>query len=187
MTRQDLPNIISILRIVLVVPIVWALLQEYFILALVLFTVAGASDALDGFLAKHFHWESRLGSILDPLADKLLLIASFASLTWIGLIPAWLFWMALGRDFLIVIGGVAYHYLLGKFDLTPVWSSKFNTALQILLVILAILEPLWSPLAGMVNIFTWMVMASILISGTEYIVVWGLRAWKQVKGIQEND
>jgi len=103
--RQDLPNIISILRIVLVLPVVWALLNNYFLWALVLFTIAGISDALDGFLAKHFHWESRLGSILDPLADKLLLIASFASLTWLGLIPVWLFWMALGRDFLIVIGG----------------------------------------------------------------------------------
>jgi len=185
--RQDLPNIISILRIVLVLPVVWALLNNYFLWALVLFTIAGISDALDGFLAKHIHWESRLGSILDPLADKLLLIASFASLTWLGLIPVWLFWMALGRDFLIVIGGVAYHYLLGKFDLTPLWSSKFNTSLQILLVILVILQPLWPSLTGMVNSFTWLVMASILISGTEYVVVWGSRAWKQVKGNKASD
>lgn len=184
MTGKDLPNIISILRIILVFPVVWALLNDHFILALVLFTVAGISDALDGFLAKHYHWESRLGSILDPLADKLLLIASLACLSWLDLIPVWLFWMALGRDFLIVIGGVTYHYLLGKFDLTPLWSSKFNTSLQIILVILAILEPLWPSLTGIVNIFTWMVIASILISGTEYIVVWGLRAWKQIKGTQ---
>ena len=187
MKRQDLPNIISILRIILVLPVVWALLNNHFLLALILFTIAGISDALDGFLAKHFHWESRLGSILDPLADKLLLIASFASLTWLGLIPVWLFWMALGRDFLIVIGGLAYHYLVGKFDLTPLWSSKFNTSLQIILVILAILEPLWPFLTGTVHIFVWMTMASILISGTEYLVVWGLRAWREINGSKKYD
>ena len=79
-----------------------------FFTALVLFAVAGFSDALDGFLAKHYHWESRLGSILDPLADKLLLVASFATLTWLGLIPYWLLWLVLGRDVLIVAGALAY-------------------------------------------------------------------------------
>ncbi|RKZ84817.1 MAG: CDP-alcohol phosphatidyltransferase family protein [Gammaproteobacteria bacterium] len=180
MSPKDLPNLISILRIILVLPVVWALLTSQFSIALILFAVAGFSDALDGFLAKHYHWESRLGSIVDPLADKLLLVASFASLTWLNLIPVWLFWLVMGRDILIVTGGLAYHYLLGKFKLLPVWSSKINTALQIVLVLLVILQHQWfSELQQVVTIGIWLVVSSVLYSGTEYIVVWGTRAWQQ--------
>lgn len=91
MNRRDIPNIISVFRILLVLPVVWLLLQQQYTMALVLFAIAGVSDALDGFLAKHNGWESRLGTILDPLADKLLLVCSFLTLAWLGLIPFWLF------------------------------------------------------------------------------------------------
>ncbi len=180
MSPKDLPNLISILRIILVLPVVWALLTGQFSIALILFAVAGFSDALDGFLAKHYHWESRLGSILDPLADKLLLVASFATLTWLSLIPAWLFWLVIARDILIVAGGLAYHYLLGQFQLLPTWSSKINTALQIILVLLVMLQYQWLPeLQQIVTIGIWLVVASVVYSGIEYFVVWGMRAWQQ--------
>ncbi len=178
MKRQDIPNVISIFRIIAVLPVVWILLNEWFGVALILFALAGASDGLDGFLAKHYHWESRLGSILDPLADKLLLVASFASLTWLELIPAWLLWLVLGRDVVIVTGGVLYHYLLGQFKLLPLWSSKINTLLQLLLVLFII----WQQYTGAMNeewvTFGVSVVAfSVLISGAEYIFVWGRKAW----------
>jgi len=185
LTRSDLPNAISILRIILVIPVVVALLDRHFSTALVLFAIAGLSDALDGFLAKHFHWESRLGSILDPLADKLLLVASFASLAWLGLVPMWLLWLVLARDVIIVIGGLAYHYLIGEFTLLPLWSSKINTALQIMLVLLVILEQQWfEQLNAITSVTVWLVVASVINSGTEYIIVWGLRAWQQHKNQQ---
>ena len=178
MKRQDIPNVISIFRIIAVLPVVWILLNEWFGVALILFALAGASDGLDGFLAKHYHWESRLGSILDPLADKLLLVASFASLTWLELIPAWLLWLVLARDVVIVTGGVLYHYLLGQFKLLPLWSSKINTLLQLLLVLFII----WQQYTGAMN-DKWatfgvsVVAVSVLISGAEYIFVWGRKAW----------
>jgi len=182
LSRSDIPNLISILRIVLVAPVVWALATQQFTLALILFAVAGVSDALDGFLAKHFHWESRLGSILDPIADKLLLVASFATLTWLGLLPLWLLWLVLARDLIIVSGGLAYHYYVGKFELTPLWSSKINTTLQIVLVLLVIVQQQWfSGLAQGVTIGIWLVVASVINSGTEYVLVWGGRAWRQRK------
>ena len=182
MNWSQLPNLISLLRIVLVIPVVWALVAADFFTALVLFAVAGFSDALDGFLAKHYHWESRLGSILDPLADKLLLVASFATLTWLDLLPHWLLWLVLGRDVLIVAGALAYHYLVGKFELLPLWSSKINTALQIGLVLLVIFQQ-----QGLfdaqhwITIMIWLVVASIVNSGSEYLIVWGVRAWKASK------
>jgi cardiolipin synthase len=165
--------------------VVIALLEHAFSTALVLFAIAGFSDALDGFLAKHFHWESRLGSILDPLADKLLLVASFESLAWLGLIPMWLLWMVLARDVIIVLGALAYHYLIGQFALLPLWSSKINTALQIILVLLVILEQQWFEQLNLVtSLTTWLVMASVINSGSEYMIVWGLRAWQQYKSRQ---
>ena len=163
-------------------PVVWALLTEHFIVALVLFVIAGFSDALDGFLARHYHWESRLGSILDPIGDKLLLIASFATVTWLGLLPLWLLLLVLGRDVIIVLGGLAYHYLIGPFNVTPFWSSKLNTAAQVALVLLVLIQQQW--FVGSEQIVTvgiWVVTATVIISGAQYIIVWGLRAWRQIK------
>lgn len=158
------------------------MLTDQFMLALVLFGMAGISDALDGFLAKHYHWESRLGSILDPIADKLLLVASFTTLAWLGLLPMWLLWLVIGRDLVIVIGGLAYHYVVGKFELLPLWSSKINTFMQIALVLLVMLQQQWlTEFQQLVTIGKWLVVASVINSGTEYILVWGLRAWQQMK------
>ena len=90
MNRSDIPNIISMLRIILVIPTVMLLLNERYGQALILFAVAGASDGLDGYIAKRYHYVSRLGTILDPLADKLLLVCTYLALGWLGLLPAWL-------------------------------------------------------------------------------------------------
>jgi cardiolipin synthase (CMP-forming) len=182
LSLKDIPNLISTLRIALVVPVVWALVTEQFELALLLFAVAGISDGLDGFLAKHFQWESRLGSILDPIADKLLLVASFATLAWLGLLPLWLLWLVLARDILIISGGLAYHYYFGQFNLTPLWSSKINTTLQIMLVLLVMVQQQWLPgLDKLVTVGIWLVVASVINSGTEYVLIWGGRAWRQYK------
>ncbi len=179
MKRHDIPNVISITRILLVVPVVVALLGDHFGIAMVLFAIAGISDALDGFLAKQYHWESRLGSILDPLADKLLLVAGFATLTWLGFIPSWLLWLVLGRDIMIVTGGIAYHYLCGKFKLLPLWSSKINTFFQIVLVFVVIVEHYASlGIQYWIEMGVSMVVISVTISGAEYMIVWGRRAWR---------
>ena len=106
MKRSDIPNLITVMRIVLVVPVSWSLLRQEFGLALALFFVAGVSDGLDGFLAKHYGWSSRLGALLDPLADKALLVACYASLAWIGLLPVWLLVLVVARDVVIVAGAV---------------------------------------------------------------------------------
>ena len=90
MKWRDLPNLISVFRIVLVVPIEYLLLQQHYVSAMILFFLAGISDGLDGFLAKRFNWTSRLGSVLDPLADKLLLVCTYLVLGWLGHLPWWL-------------------------------------------------------------------------------------------------
>ena len=158
------------------------MLQENFSAALFLVAIAGISDGLDGFLARHFHWQSRLGSILDPLADKLLLVATFTTLTYMQLLPLWLLLLVFGRDLVIVIGALAYHLKFGEYELTPLWSSKINTVFLIALVLLVIVQQQWLPqIATWSTTMIWLVVASVIISGSEYILVWGTNAWRQMK------
>src|SRR5579863_6051501 len=100
MILRHLPNLICIARIALVWPIVAALKSGNFDLAMLVFVFAAVSDGLDGYLAKRFHWTSELGKLLDPAADKLLLVGVFLVATWYGLIPRWLTMLAVARDVL---------------------------------------------------------------------------------------
>ena len=176
MKTRDIPNIISIMRMVLVIPVIWLLLQQQFQFALLLFTIAGISDGLDGYLAKRNAWHSRLGSILDPLADKLLLVGSYIALSWLQLIPVWLLATVIIRDVLIVSGGVAYHYLIGRFNMEPSWASKTNTFFQIVLVLAVIFSEGFYPLPpGLITVLIYTVLATVIASGAGYIYHWGKR------------
>lgn len=177
MKASDIPNTITVLRILLVVPTAWALLQYHFKLALALFFVAGFSDGLDGFLAKHYNWRSRLGALLDPLADKALLVASYAALTWIGLLPLWLLVLVVVRDVVIVAGAVVYNFRIERLEARPTLISKVNTVLQILLVLVIIvqqIEPWVDPRWAVVLIYA--VSVSVVWSGLDYVVTWSCRA-----------
>ncbi len=175
--RQDIPNLITVIRLLAVVPLVYLLYEREFGWALVLFALAGVSDGLDGFLAKHYGWQSRLGGVLDPLADKALLLASLLVLGTLGLIPVWLVLAAVMRDLVIVGGALTYHYLVEDLETRPLASSKINTVLQILLVILVIADagPLALP-AGLIALLTYACLFSILTSGIQYVYIWSRKA-----------
>jgi len=176
---KDLPNLISIARILLTLPVAYLLLQERFGEELLLFFVAGVSDALDGWLAKRFGWHSRLGSILDPLADKLLLVTSFVCLAWVEIIPFWLVAMVLCRDLIIILGALAFHLLIGRYEMAPTWISKINTALQIILVLALVLSHGVYPLPG--GMLAWLVYGvsvTTVLSGLDYVWTWGRKAYR---------
>ncbi len=176
MTRSDLPNIISMLRIMLVLPVVLLLLYGDYGAALLLFALAGVSDGIDGFLAKHYSWESRLGSILDPIADKLLLVCSFVVLSYTGLLPVWLVIVVLLRDFIIMLGAVAYYLFIGNYAMKPSISSKINTFMEIVLVLVVIIAQLIQIPESIPEGLVFITAATILVSGVGYIFVWGRRA-----------
>lgn len=187
MKLNQLPNIISIFRFILVAPVVWALLHAQFGTALVLFAVAGFSDALDGFLAKHFHWQTRLGSILDPLADKLLLVSCYLTLTWLEFIPVWLVAVVISRDVLIVIGGVAFHFLFGRFEMEPSRISKLNTFFQIVFVLAVVFyhgDFLLKP--WIIEALGYIVLVTTITSGADYVWVWGHKAVEASKQKQQH-
>ncbi len=177
MTRADIPNIISVLRIGLVLPVVAALVHEQFTLALLLYTVAGVSDALDGYIAKRYNCASRLGSILDPLADKLLLVSTYVALAWLGLLPVWLVAAVAARDILILVGAVSYHLLIGEYEMKPTLISKINTFAQIALGLAAVFAAGLYPLSpALLEGMVWAVLATTLLSGIDYVWTWGVRA-----------
>jgi cardiolipin synthase len=174
---RHLPNLLTLLRIALVLPVVVLLLREKYGTALLLFTIAGLSDGLDGYLAKRFDWKSRLGAILDPLADKALLVSSYLALAWLGAIPVWLAVAVVTRDVIIVLGGLAYHMLVGRLQLAPANISRLNTLAQLLLVVVVMLDRSIAPLPHwVVAALIYLVLLTTIASGLNYVVVWGQRA-----------
>ena len=178
MKPRDIPNLITVFRFLLVPPVVMLLLNERFGLALILFGVAGFTDGLDGYLAKRNNWTSRLGALMDPLADKLLLVSCFVTLGWLGWIPVWLVVLVVLRDLVIVGGAIVFHMRVERLEARPSMVSKLNTVAQILLVLAVIfsqgmyvLPALW------LDILIYSVLATTLWSGFDYVWTWGRRAW----------
>lgn len=179
---RDIPNLITSLRILLVPPFLWLLLQERYGAALLLFTVAGVSDALDGFLAKHYGWTSELGGLLDPLADKLLLIGAILALGWLRELPVWLVALVILRDVVIVTGAVGYHLMVERVQASPLLISKLNTLMQLTMVFVVIVH------YGMMTLPSWLLTGWIYVtalttvwSGTAYVWQWGQRAWSTAR------
>jgi cardiolipin synthase len=134
----NLPNLITIGRIMLVPALVWAIAAEEPKIAFALFLAAGISDAVDGFLAKRFGMATDFGALLDPLADKALIISVFVGLGSAGAIPLWLVVLVVSRDILI-IGAVTLALLLGKpVKVRPLLVSKLNTVAQIVFACLVL-------------------------------------------------
>src|SRR6185312_5955140 len=115
---RHLPNLISVFRIALVVT-----------------AVAGISDGVDGWLARRFRWQSKLGSVLDPAADKLMLVGCMVALGWLDEVPRWLVILVVARDAVIALGVLAWHRVLRNFEAHPSWLSKTTTVVQILFVL----------------------------------------------------
>jgi cardiolipin synthase len=174
---RHLPNLICLLRIGLIWPVVVSLYSGHFLLTLGLFLLAAASDGLDGYLAKRFNWTSALGKVLDPLADKLLLVAVFLVATWIGLVPRWLTVAAVMRDFLIGIGALTFFIGWGPLRGRPSYISKVNTLLQVIYVLLVVIHAAWGlPPPALLDALAWLTLATILLSGFGYVRQFTLRA-----------
>ena len=174
---RHIPNIISVIRILLVVPIALALANDRLALSIMLFGIAAVSDAADGFLAKRFGWQSELGAVLDPIADKALLVTVFVTLSLMKLVPLWLMVAAVARDVIIVAGAAAYRIFIGPLTAHPSLVSKINTLCQAGFILAVVsrakfsLPPDWA--------ITWLgalVFATVTVSGIDYVLVYGRRA-----------
>lgn len=168
-----LPNLLTLMRLLLSIPISLLLLGERFAPALLLFFIAGVSDALDGFLARRFGWFSRLGAMLDPLADKLLLVTAYLCLAWVEQLPWWLTLLVFARDLLIMLGAAAYRLLAGPLQWRPSLLGKCSTVAQIVLVLALLLELSLLPAFALVReALVALVALLALASATHYVWLW---------------
>ena len=175
--EMNLPNMISILRLVSTPGIVWLLLISEWQGAFLLFCLAGISDAVDGFIARVFDSRTLLGGFLDPIADKTLLVAIYLTLGVQEILPGWLVILVVSRD-LMIVGGVLLLYTLDqKLEMAPIPSSKLNTAAQIALAALsiAILAFELSEYDYVVQGLIILTAATAAISGAIYIIEWTRR------------
>ena len=180
MKMRYLPNSITLLRAAFIVPIAWFLLHRQYTIVFYLFLIAALSDGLDGFLARSCDWTSRFGSIADPLADKLLMLSCFATLTYLAHIPIWVFILAFSRDLVISFGALYYHNCIEKVEFRPILISKLNTVVQLLWIGLL----LWHLSMGVITtywvvVIMWMMVLTTLMSFTCYVWVWAGRAWRK--------
>ncbi|MGX5201659.1 CDP-alcohol phosphatidyltransferase family protein [Aliikangiella sp. IMCC44632] len=174
MNLSFIPNVITILRVVLLIPLSTFLINENYQNALFVFVIAGVSDALDGFLAKQFGWVSRFGAILDPLADKALLITTIVILAINQQISWILFGLIVLRDVFIVSGAYYFHYRLGPYEMKPSKLSKLNTFVQLFLVTCILVSAgLYTLSPAFIEAMVIATYVTTLSSGIHYGWVWG--------------
>ncbi len=172
-----IPNALCILRMLLVIPVAWLLANHEFKYTLWLFAVAAATDGLDGFLAKRCGWMSELGKILDPLADKILLVGVFLTLGIMGLVPLWLAITAISRDMIITVGAITYNAIFGALQGRPTWISKLNTLAQIVFVLLVVGAHAVGHVPQNVLIATGaLVFVTTAVSGIDYVLTYSRKA-----------
>ncbi|TPL90440.1 CDP-alcohol phosphatidyltransferase family protein [Mesorhizobium sp. B2-3-12] len=170
---MTIPNLITILRLVLVPAIVLAMLQARWDWAFAGFVIAGISDAVDGFIARRFNQQSTLGAYLDPMADKLLLVSVFVVMGFIGQLPLWLVVTMVSRDALIVCAVLLSTVMAHPVEMKPLFVSKANTAIQIVLAAVVLgelafavhLDPLRPALILLSGVLT-------VASAAAYLVAW---------------
>ena len=178
---RHIPNVITVIRIGLVVPIAVTLARHELTATMLLFAVAAVSDAADGFLAKRFGWQSALGGILDPAADKLLLATTLVVLAVLRLVPLWLMAAAVARDVVIVLGAIAYRVYVGPVEARPSGVSKLNTLCQAAYIASVIGREQFSiPAAGVIIVALGaLTFVTVMISGIDYVLRYGRSAWNE--------
>jgi cardiolipin synthase len=173
----NVPNAITLLRIALIPPLALLLRQGDFATALVLFVISALSDLADGMIARRWNLRTRFGAIADPVADKLTMLVVTVSLALGHALPWWFAAAVVARDLLIVSGAIGFQLLIGRVEIVPSLLSKFNTALEFLL-----LASVMAVGAGIVEGGTWLralmltTLFTIVVSGAHYGVVWGRKA-----------
>lgn len=186
MSFRWLPNAISVMRIILVAPILYFMIDDQYGIALALFFIAGFSDGLDGYLAKRFDWHTRFGALLDPIADKLLVAGTFITLAYTGQIPVWLAALVIGRDVVIIGGATVYNFLIRPVEGEPTRISKLNTALQLLFILFVMTRAAFGwPDRIAITIIGAAIVVTVGVSGLDYILKWSRRALN--KGQVTND
>ena len=175
--RSNIPNLISLIRLLSVPLTVWLILNSHLLGAFWIFAMAGISDALDGFIAKRFDLQTQLGAFLDPIADKALLVSVFVTLGQTGYLETWIVLLVVFRDGVIIVGACLFYLIYQKLTMEPLLISKVNTTAQFILVMYILGVNGFSIYSGSVTeLMTYIVSVTTVASGAAYIGIWGLKA-----------
>ncbi len=168
---MNIPNILTMVRILLVPVFVILLMDGSFFYALVVFTVAGVTDGLDGFMARILNQRTVLGSYLDPLADKALIITSFVALSILGIVPGWIAVIVISRDCVILLGVSVLFLMSVSFEIRPAYVSKATTVLQLLTIFLVLASTFLPEYinTGIIETSFWITALFTIVSGFIYI------------------
>jgi cardiolipin synthase len=170
---MNIPNFLTLLRIILVPVLVIFLINKAFLNALILFSCLGLTDALDGFLARILNQQTVLGSYLDPIADKVLLTSCFLALAILKVIPGWLAVVVISRDVIILLGISILSIMNIAFEIHPLFVSKITTTLQIAAVFFALFFkafPLMAIDGAWLLLLYWLTAFFTVLSGYRYVV-----------------
>lgn len=170
---MTLANLITVFRFLLVPAVVWALASDNVIWALIFFVTAGLSDAIDGFVARHFNQRTELGAYLDPMADKILLVTVFLSLGLMKELPLWFVIVVVSRDALIIAAVLLSSVMGQPVDVKPLMVSKANTAAQIVLAIVVLAELGFETAFGPLRVGLVIICGLLTVaSAAAYLVQW---------------
>jgi len=174
MLFKYIPNILSIFRLILVLPFSYFFFHGEFKTAFYIFIVAALTDGLDGWIARSFNFQTQLGLLIDPLADKILIVTCFILLGYHQVLPAWLVILVLCRDFSIMMGAFVSMYIIQKkHPLSPSIISKLNTLLQMLLIVTAIFSLTYYKIPGEYLFFLQILVGlTTLSSFFHYLMIW---------------
>ncbi len=169
---MTIPNLITTLRIILTPIFIIYLLNRQFGAALIMFIACGVSDGLDGFLARVLRQKSTLGSYLDPIADKLILVSTYVVLSFMGSIPIWLAVTILSRDVMISLGVIVLVIYRMDIQIRPSFISKITTCLQFITVI-SVLAAEYADISETILVWLFpMTAVATITSGLHYIHAW---------------
>lgn len=173
----NVPNLITVIRVLLIPVIAVLLVRRQYAPALAVFMAAAISDFADGAIARHYRIVSEFGARLDPIADKLTMFTATVLLAWQGWLPLWLAAAIVVRDVVIASGAIAYRLVVGQVEMAPTWLSKINTALEF-----AALAGALAHAATLIDGSAWLpalfaaVFVTVTVSGAQYVWVWSRKA-----------
>ncbi len=170
-TTISIPNILTLIRILLTPLFIILILKQLFTMALFVFAIAGISDALDGSIARYLNQRTELGAHLDPLADKLLLLSSYITLGVLNVVPSWLAVIVIARDVIIILGIAVLTITSKPYQVKPSIVSKCTTFLQLATVFLTLLNPTMVHFKTVQTGLFWATAALTIVSGLHYIYI----------------
>lgn len=180
---RQIPNILTVTRLVLIIPFLLCLANRQYANSFYIFAIAGITDGFDGWLARTFKWQSKFGSFIDPLADKLLISVSFISLAILGSLPLWLVILVFARDATICLGIIAWYLLLQKdLEFHPTWISKVNTVLQLILITCCLFDLAFYKFSSvLIEILVILTATTTALSYIDYVWTWGQKACSSIQ------